>query len=346
MADPKDLIEETREEVVYYLDFSEPTGVELTDTQALPNWKIMKVLADAFGLLDTARAATIDAHSLDDTSGLNLDLWAVFWEMFRMFGWTDDQFKEWIRFEILRRRCSGTPDGLKVVAAAYLTLVEGVESVPWDAAVAVLSIDPHDPYGHVLDDEHKTALDNWIVLTRLEWLFDKPHYIDRDDTDYLGLVVPGDLIELPSWMNDAFGTNDNAGSDPADESYWFDNDADTGFDAGIYDGHNPITDLLEIMWEALPGGFYVDVIIDGFEIADNTEGSQTSDPNVEGYWFIDDTAKGFDAGRMPGAVIESVGVYQNFDLKIHDQPGWKIGRGDRRFIISPEVEYIEAGVLD
>lgn len=327
------LIPRTRETATYYYDFDEPTPEELADPTKKFNWKLFKVISDQIDELEEAIRNTAKSHTLTYAEGKNLDLWAEFYRVSRLYGFNDALFREWIRFEILRRRCTGTPDALKVLAAAFLSLLNG-QTVPWSAAARVMAFP--DPLDILLDTDTLQKLQSWSTLKAIKIALTPPHYIPLDEPDYIGLEIPHHLVVTPGWMQDGFGfIEDDAGepgNDPNAESYWFAPDNKSGWEAGIWDGHEALSDLCEILWEA-GAPRYVDVIVTGFDFADDNEGNPGNDSNQESYWFVPDSVNGFEAGRWPGSVLESGGVFLNPTWKLWQRPGWKLGRGDRRFLI-------------
>lgn len=362
MAAPVDLIEQVKGNdpkseaaIWYYVKLLEPdpTDAEWNDPTKRSIYKMFWVLQQAIEHLEAAKDAVHDARTLDGATGVNLDNYADLWAVPRpsqpVFDDDDPFYRQWIRFEALRRRCPGTPDAMKLVAAALLTIIHDpngtYETVPWDACAEVL--DQTEPTRATIADDTWNTLASWTTLTRLSWQFAPPHYIDNDELAYMGLIVPGDLLDTPTWLIDVFASADNgAETDPDDEGFWFIDDSHQGFDAGLWDGHWIITELLEVLWDAAGVGIRPDVIVDGFGFAANESGSSTSDPQDVGYWFIDDATSGFDAGRMPGSVTDSGAVEIPGDMSISDPPGWAIGQGLRRWVTAPDVAYVESGLLD
>jgi hypothetical protein len=107
---------------------------------------------------------------------------------------------------------------------------------------------------------------------------------------YLELRLPWKLLAL--YANDHFyvANTDNL---PQGQGFWVE-DTERGFDAGLWDGHHLLTDLLTFARSIVPVGTRLEIFGTGFYIANTDDYSQG-----QGFW-VPDTENGFDVGRWPG----------------------------------------------
>lgn len=127
---------------------------------------------------------------------------------------------------------------------------------------------------------------------------------------YMEFHMPWKVIIL--YANDHFYVADTD-SEPTGSGFWVD-DSVRGFDAGVWDGHNLLSDTIAFLRHIVPAGTRFTIYGTGFYIADTD-----SAPQGDGFW-VDDGENGFDIGRWDGLMedgaLESLAPYEYEQLRI------------------------------
>lgn len=354
MTDPTPILQQVANDAIwYYVKLVEepPSDAEWADPTQRGFYKYLWVVQQLMEELESARADVREAHTLEGASGESLREWARFHQVTTGAEETDEIFRNWIKFAILKHRCVGNPDGIKLVAAAFLTLLNDPkgtsEPIPWHAAADRMAMTQAEDVR--LEGETAEALSNWPTLTQL--YFNEPQSIPgqvehvrrvtrTDEQPYpftfdsaaqgfdSGLFPRFPLITDKFYTADRWTPTANATLTADSNELWLSDDQDASthlteaeFYHDLRDGEQSVVEItmLEPAVGDLPekgvviGGRYCHRVNGGYQV---DSGSVESHPFRERWRFEVDREKGTMDWFVGGSLIFADLAVNNGEIKL------------------------------